>query len=116
MKKVFNGLVNGKEVPIIVVSQQDGPPHEIEIHPHDVMSEGIMDIMVVGLQYYEFSTFSILIDVIDEDGDAHHFLFDSITFQDTVEGAFEPLQVDNAYIHFNEHVGKELAKPFAFEK
>ncbi|PLS19293.1 hypothetical protein CVD28_02450 [Bacillus sp. M6-12] len=109
-KHIIKGIVNDKEVEIAVADIMDSPPHEITIKATDKMEEGIMDIMVVGLQYYDFSMFTILIEVIDEDTVAHHFMIDSWAIRDVLGEPMHPLKVDNPYLYFNEQARQQLIK------
>jgi hypothetical protein len=109
-KHIIKGLVNGKEVAIGVADIMDSPPHEITIKANEEIPENIMDIMVVGLQYYDFSMFSILIEVVDEDSVANHFMIDSWAIRDVLDEPMHPLKVDNPYLYFNEQARQQLTR------
>lgn len=107
-KHIIKAIVNGKEVSIGIADVMDSPPHEITIQAIDEMSEGLTDVMVVGLQYYDFSMFSMLIEVVDEDTVAHHFMIDSWVIRDVLGEPIHALKVENPYIYFNEEARKYL--------
>lgn len=102
------GMVDGKKLVIATKEQQSSPPHELTVEIY--FDQGhVDDIRMVGLQYYDFSTFSMLIEVQLSESEWKHFIVHS--WEAMIDNpTFEPIEIGNPYLYFNEVVRKTLTE------
>ena len=102
---VIKATIENNEFPLGEAKRQPSPPHEITFEHY--INSGDWSIQLVGLQYYEFSTFSLLLECNHVDGDYGHVLINS---GDLIDGKthFKPLGTTNPYGYFSDYVSQKL--------
>ena len=105
-KRRIKGVINHEVVELGTAYVQHGPPHEMTFELEESCEFG--DIMLTGLQYYDFSKFSFLIEILNDE-QVYFFIIDNWN----IKGSSYIAELVNesgesAYMTFNKRAYKHL--------